>query len=63
MDTKKITLEWIHERLQEKGMSRADLARELDVNRAAITRLFNGQRNLDRITQLAIYYILHENNK
>lgn len=57
-----VTIDWIKKRLQQKQMSQTDLAEKLDLHRAAISRLLKGEKKLDRVTQIAIYHILRENN-
>lgn len=47
---------WFVQQLEKKGRTKSDLARFLKLNRSAVTRMFNGERNMsveeqDRIAE------------
>jgi transcriptional regulator with XRE-family HTH domain len=50
----KILPEWLQERMDEKGMSAADLARKSGISAPQITRLLSGQRGVSEISLRAI---------
>jgi plasmid maintenance system antidote protein VapI len=56
LDVKDITIDWINQRMDEFGIKRNDLIKQLALDKASLSSLFSGERGLTKSMRAAFYF-------
>ena len=56
LDVSTITLEWIKERMEEFGIKRKDLMRQLAIDESSLSLLLKGERKMNKLVKSAFFY-------
>lgn len=56
LDVGEITLDWIQERMEEFGIKRKDLIKQLAIDKASLSLYLNEKRPMDKSQKAAFYY-------
>ena len=65
LDTDTITLDWITDRMEEFGIKRNDLIKQLAINKSELSKLFSGTTSLSYSTKAKFYwyFMVYELNR
>jgi len=56
LDISKIDLDWIKKRMQELGINRKDLIKQLAIQESKLSLYFSEEQKIDKITKAAFFY-------
>ena len=56
LDVGEITLEWIKGKMEEFGIKRKDLIKQLAIDESSLSLYFSGKRGMDKSQRAAFYY-------
>ena len=51
-----ITIEWVKQKMEEFGIKRNDLTKQLAIDQSTLSLYFSGERGLTRTAKAAFYY-------
>lgn len=65
LNVDEITITWIESKMQEFGIKRNDLIKQLAIDKSSLSLYFSGTRNMDKSQKAAFYYyfLTYEINK